>query len=386
MAIIYDFEKDIAGCNLHPLLKEELRKLFKSNLSKPHSKTRVSTSPLGIKTQRMRSLCLLASLETLQKNGLHRFTTLSSLKEKHIQFLIDAWIAKNQGRGTIENKLTYLAALASWLGKANIVKDVSEYEQIRQLPKRSGTTMTDKSWESRNIDAQQMIAQIAADNPHVAIQLALQITFGLRTEESMLLRPFDVLMRRSGQLYLMIADGTKGGRPRRIDVQDEADLDVIELAKNYINRKSKTTIPEEYTFQEWKNKYYYLLKKHGFTKKNLGVTAHGLRHQYMQNLYKQLTGSDSPVRGGEQPAPDILAHARQVITEHAGHSRASKANAYIGSHAAMKAKTSKDLTNRQILDSLQKNGGNKMEAAKQLNCSRSYLYQRLKDIDHHDHA
>jgi hypothetical protein len=39
-----------------------------------------------------------------------------------------------------------------------------------------------------------------------------------------------------------------------------------------------------------------LLKKHGFTKKNLGVTAHGLRHQYMQNLYKQLTGSDSPVR------------------------------------------------------------------------------------------
>jgi DNA-binding NtrC family response regulator len=66
--------------------------------------------------------------------------------------------------------------------------------------------------------------------------------------------------------------------------------------------------------------------------------------------------------------------------------RASKANAYIGSHAAMKAKTSKDLTNRQILDSLQKNGGNKMEAAKQLKCSRSYLYQRLKDIDNNDNV
>jgi hypothetical protein len=123
---------------------------------------------------------------------------------------------------------------------------------LKSLENRTGTTVTDKSWESRNIDAQQMIAQIAADNPHVAIQLALQITFGLRTEESMLLRPFDVIMRRSGQLYLMIADGTKGGRPRRIDVHDESDLDVIELAKNYINRKSKTTIPEEYTFQEWK--------------------------------------------------------------------------------------------------------------------------------------
>jgi hypothetical protein len=212
----------------------------------------------------MRSLCLLAAIEILQKN---RIIDLKSVGiERKTHSLPDrALDCKNHARGTLENKITYLATLASWLGKSNIVKSC-EYEQLKSL-KRTGTTMTDKSWESRNIDAQQMIAQIAADNPHVAIQLALQITFGLRTEESMLLRPFDVIMRRSGQLYLMIADGTKGGRPRRIDVQDESDLDVIELAKNYINRKSKTTIPEEYTFQEWKNKYYYLLKKHGFTKK-----------------------------------------------------------------------------------------------------------------------
>ena len=381
MALIYDFEVDIAGAKLNNRIKDELRSLFRDNLAKAHSKSRISHQSLGVKTQRMRSLCMIAAIEILQNVGNFRFESLSALKEKHIHYLLEHWISKNHTRGTLENKITYLATLASWLGKANIVKSAEEYEQLKSLENRTGATLTDKSWESRNIDAQQMIAQIAADNPHVAIQLALQITFGLRTEESMLLRPFDVIMRRSGQLYLMIADGTKGGRPRRIDVHDESDLDVIELAKNYINRKSKTTIPEEYTFQEWKNKYYYLLKKHGFIKKNLGVTAHGLRHQYMQNLYKQLTGSESPVRGGEQPSADILAHARQVITEHAGHSRLSKANAYIGSHAAMKAKTSKDLTNRQILDSLQKNGGNKMEAAKQLKCSRSYLYQRLKEIE-----
>jgi hypothetical protein len=146
------------------------------------------------------------------------------LKEKHIHYLIEHWISKNHARGTLENKITYLATLAGWLGKSNIVKSAEEYEQLKSLENRTGTTVTDKSWESRNIDAQQMIAQIAADNPHVAIQLALQITFGLRTEESMLLRPFDVIMRRSGQLYLMIADGTKGGRPRRIDVHDESDL------------------------------------------------------------------------------------------------------------------------------------------------------------------
>lgn len=61
MALIYDYEKDIAGCKLHPSLQAELRTLFKLNLSKPYSKTRVSQQPLGIKTQRMRSLCLLAA-------------------------------------------------------------------------------------------------------------------------------------------------------------------------------------------------------------------------------------------------------------------------------------------------------------------------------------
>ncbi|MEB0233154.1 helix-turn-helix domain-containing protein, partial [Undibacterium sp. 10I3] len=98
-------------------------------------------------------------------------------------------------------------------------------------------------------------------------------------------------------------------------------------------------------------------------------------------------GLDSAVRGGEKPAQDILAAARQIITEHAGHSIASKANAYIGSHATMKTKTSKDLTNEQVLAALQTSEGNKMKAAEQLGCSRSYLYKRLKDLEqNHEQA
>jgi hypothetical protein len=192
MALIYDFEVDIAGAKLNNRIKDELRSLFRDNLGKPRSKSRISHQALGVKTQRMRSLYMIAAIEILQNVGNYRFESLSALKEKHIHYLIEHWISKNHARGTLENKITYLATLAGWLGKSNIVKSAEEYEQLKSLESRTGTTVTDKSWESRNIDAQQMIAQIAADNPHVAIQLALQITFGLRTEESMLLRPFDV--------------------------------------------------------------------------------------------------------------------------------------------------------------------------------------------------
>ena len=385
MALIYTYQQHVDTSALPDQLKNELNHLFGQFISKTISKGRISSQTLGLKTQRMRAICLVAALQLLQQKGGFMIQSLSALKERHIEFLLSHWVAEGHARGTIENKLSYLGALAQWLGKGNLIKDSSQYPQLADLPHRSGTTLVDKSWEAIGLDAHQKIALIAKENTNVGIQLALQITFGLRTEESMLLRPHDVVMRRSNQVYLMISDGTKGGRPRRVNVKDEADLAIIDLAQQFINKKSRTTIPEEYTLREWQNKYYYLLKKHGFTKKALGVTAHGLRHQYLQTLYEELTGHVSPVRGGDQPAPDVLAQARQIITEHAGHSRLSKANAYIGSHAAMKAKTSKDLTNDQILQRLQECDGNKMKAAELLNCSRSYLYLRLKEMEQHVH-
>lgn len=383
MALIYDYQAHVDNSYLSTQIKTELNSLFKKNLGKTISKGRISSQMLGLKTQRMRAICLVAALTILQNKGGFMIQSLFALKEKHIHFLLTYWVGEGHARGSIENKLTYLGALAQWIGKGNLIKDSSQYPQLADLPHRSGTTHIDKSWDAIGVDAHQKIALIAQENTNIAIQLALQITFGLRTEESMLLRPHDVVMRRANQVYLMISHGTKGGRSRRIEVKDEADLAVIDLAQEFINKKSRTTIPDEYSLREWQNKYYYLLKKHGFTKKELGVTAHGLRHQYLQNLYEKLTGHVSPVRGGDQPAPDVLAHASQIITEHAGHSRLSKANAYIGNHAAIKAKTSKDLTNDQILQRLQECGGNKMKAAELLNCSRSYLYLRLKKMEQH---
>lgn len=84
--------------------------------------------------------------------------------------------------------------------------------------------------------------------------------------------------------------------------------------------------------------------------------------------------------GGEKPSIDILENARQIITEHAGHSMPSKANAYIGSHAAMEVKTSKDLSDEQILAAISEAKGNKMKAAEKLGCARSYLYKRLRQM------
>lgn len=380
MAISYQYLDDVRTARLPQAIKEELRELFEQHLSKPHSRTRQSKADLGIKTQRLRCLNMVAAIEELINRGKYDISSLAKLKEKHIEYLINSWVEKGQTKGTIENKVTYLATLCQWLGKKGMVKTSSNYGVLAEMPSRSGTAMTDKSWEAVAVDATAIIGRIALEDKHVAIQMMMQLTFGLRVEEAALLRPFDVIMRIHGEVYLMIADGTKGGRPRRVEIEDESTLDVIELAKRYVNNKSKTTIPEQFTLAQWKRHYHKLVSKHGVNKKTLGITSHGLRHQYLNNLYKNLTDMDSPVRGGEKPVPDILHTARQIISEHAGHSSIYKANAYIGSHQSQKMKTSADLTDIQILQAIDDCNGNKMHAAEKLNCARSYLYKRLKDM------
>jgi integrase len=67
----------------------------------------------------------------------------------------------------------------------------------------------------------------------------------------------------------------------------------------------------------------------GITRKD-GITSHGLRHEYANNRYQDLTGSDSPVRGGAAVNEQTDQAARQVVAEELGHSRESVTTHYLG--------------------------------------------------------
>lgn len=382
MSMMFQFHPYVENANLPKDIKRELIMLFSSHLGKAYSRTRHSVAPLGIKTQKARVVNLLAMFTELRK-AKFEITSVSGLKEKHVEFLLKKWVDEKQTKGTIENKITYLGTLAAWTKRSNVVKKASEYPILDALEKRSGIAKEDKSWTSAGVNVDDVISNIAAEDATIGVQLALAVTFGLRVEEALLMRPLDAVTRESGQYFVTIENGTKGGRRRKVAIHNlERQIEVIELAKGFINRKSKTTIPLEYSLKSWKSRFYNVLAKHGVTKTGKhGVTAHGLRHQYLNDLYKHITKQESPVRGGEAPAPDILRLARQTITEAAGHSVESKACAYVGSHRAMQAKAAKDLTDEEILTKLKECCGIKMKAAEELKCSRNYLYTRLRAID-----
>ncbi len=75
---------------------------------------------------------------------------------------------------------------------------------------------------------------------------------------------------------------------------------------------------------------YYVQKIHGISRKLIGTSSHGLRHEYLQNLYEELAGTESPVRGGAPVDIDIDRFARSQIAEAAGHARFSVSSCYIG--------------------------------------------------------
>ena len=382
MRITYSYAEDVNSAKLPRNLKNELLDVFSKYLHIPQSRTRRSSSALSFLTQRLRCLTLVSAIELLFNVGKYELTSIRNIKEKHVEYLIKSWTEQKLSRGTLENKISYLATFACWLNKGNIVKHPDMYAEVKAIQKRSGISEQDKSWSAAGINVNEMISRIAAEDQHIGVQLMLQVEFGLRVQESMMLKPYDALSVIAGIRHISVSQGPKNNKFRKFPVLHESQERVIELAQQLISRHHKSTIPDEYTLPEWKKRHNTVMIKFGITKNQLGVTSHGLRHEHFNDLYKDLTGVDSPVRGGEAPRSDILKAARQIISEHAGHSVISKANAYIGSHAAMKAKTAKDLTNEQVLQTLKECEGNKMKAAEKLGCARSYLYKRLNEMKH----
>lgn len=131
--------------------------------------------------------------------------------------------------------------------------------------------------------------------------------------------------------YLAVNWGTKDGRDRVVQIQNDYQRDVLQRAKSLLKRNTDSMVPPAYNYKQWKNRYYYICRHVGISRKE-GITSHGLRHERLNEIYQEVTGQLSPIKGGILAVTDADAHAtaRQEIAEVAGHSRESISGAYVG--------------------------------------------------------
>ena len=298
-----------------------LNALFKSNLRRS-ADGRKGVSHATIAD---RSFFFSKMVRELRALG-YPITDVHHLKPKHVAALMRRWEGEGRSASTLQKRFSYLNLLCRWIGKPGMLGPAASYLDDPAAYQRVTAATYDHSWTARGIDPLAKIAEIAQDDPAVARVLRLQYAFGLRIQEASLLNP-----ARDGVdgQELRVVAGTKGGRPRTVPIETAAQRAVLAEAAQQAALTRRSMIPVEFDLKAWLAHVYRVLARHGVTRQD-GLVSHGLRHQYANDRYEELTGEPSPVRGGDPLAAAHDRDARLDVTARLGHARMGVTTAYYG--------------------------------------------------------
>jgi Integrase len=239
-------------------------------LCKDSNKT--SESPIQI---------LVTGFKELRAGG-YALTSPWSVREKHIRYLMHLWVDKSgQGPTVVLSKLTHWRNLARKMRKTQLLAIVEDYIKKpggygRHDAQQNGTT-----GDQLYIHVDDAVARLAEQDRWVSVQVELQCAFNLRPADSMLFRPLQFL-RLSGQLH--IPDGTRGGRPRVITLNERWQYDLLLRAARLSRPTNGVMYPAPWTLKRWYRHYYAVLRSQGLSRTVLGVTISGLRNAYAQRM------------------------------------------------------------------------------------------------------
>lgn len=273
-------------------------------------------------TQANRRTLLRQFADDLARAGFNiRQMGAQDLKGRHVGALLRHWQAENLAVSTIKNRMSVLRWWAEKVGNPGAVKSNEDLN----IEKREFATNENKSVSLQNIDLSKMDERIAAS-------LVLQSEFGLRREEAMKFQPEYALSGRSPldqdvKEIRLKGSWTKGGRERVIPLKTLAQRQALEKAA-YIARSGSMIAPDR-SYRQHLNLWEQQTAAQG-----IGRT-HGLRHDYAQRRYLELTGWAAPAVAGLRkltPEERLKDHdARKTISEELGHGRIAITNAYLGS-------------------------------------------------------
>ncbi len=274
------------------------------------------------------------------KAGFKTLPDPRNLGERHIRAMVMVWQQEKLTPATIQTYLSFLCGLAKWIGKHGLVRRPQHYGLQRDEYERHDASGYDKSWSAHQIDIDGLIARVCGFDPYVGAAMRLMRSLGMRRKEAIMFRPHQCVVpfeatglplhKRKADRYARIKSGSKGGRERFVALDTPERLVAIAHSKTVTSTVDGHMGHPSHDLKQAMRRFDYVMEKFGITKKLLGVTAHGLRHEVLLAQFEALTGHAAPVRGGAKLPAAIDEPARRDVAELAGHVRKRASNAYLG--------------------------------------------------------
>jgi integrase len=309
--------------------KSELRMLLNQHNHLAAHRNKV----VGTETKKKREDILYLGFTELRELG-YKIENPRNFREVHMHVLARHWEEQGKSSATIQNRISTFRVFAEWIGKPGMIGDSTKYVENPKAVKRRHATDRDKSWDANKADFEKQLARIEAYDERLAVMAMVSNAFGLRRKEAVTFRPHVAERELDGKPCIVVEFGTKGGRPRVIPIELPFQQYALERAKQLVKTARGSLGWEGYTLKQSLSKFSNSMTKLKITKRDLGVTFHGLRHQYANEKYERMTGVPSPVRGGKKgdvdPETDYI--ARMQTSEALGHSRIGVTASYYGSH------------------------------------------------------
>jgi len=336
--------------------KSELSAIIRAN-NDVHA---VRDKEISFNTRSARRQGLFRIFSLLRRLGFH--LSPRNLSSRHVEALMAYWTAApkdasgpagSSGRAAwptsaysaayIQQQMSFLRVFASWIKKDGLVLAAERYVDNPALVQRCYCAMEDKGWKHRGVDVQAKIEQVRAIDPYVGVQLQMIHAFGLRRKEAVMFSPVNAEVPAQAipagysdgdrfLAFLRIKRGTKGGRLRYAAVRSAEQCAALEEAKLIAHGARGHIGRPGLTLKQSLDLFSNVVRQVGLTKKELGVTPHGLRHQFAGDLYFEISGLRPPVQGGEADIDHAaMEEAYRQVARQLGHNRPQISNAYLGS-------------------------------------------------------
>lgn len=297
------------------------------------------------KTGDNRRQILFLAFRQLREDGIYlRYVT--HLKGRHIAHLLQRWDREGLANGTIQERISHLRFFARLIHKAGMIHSKAKIAANGIAPSRvnrEAVTKVDKSWSGKTVDIATLLHK--ADQHHVRLGLILRgiAGFGLRVKEAVCLLPHeadkDNDSRPAKDQVLRIVHGTKGGRPRTVPINTPELRALVDEMKRVVQPDDSLS-GKSRSLEAACKWYYRQMRKLGITKDQLGVTSHGLRHEYVHQRLaergvtapvKAATADESNQGGSPIKSRKEVMEVRRQVSNMVGHSRPSIITAYSGS-------------------------------------------------------